>query len=165
MFIYYNDGLDGFDYGDDFGNFVEFIAYEDYKEITGSDPYHGLTTDMITFDPENLFENAGDYVIRATPYTTDCGIKDMSGWGWQEGVGDTITWTFTVTNDIEPILAEKWPPYEHNMGSVLPPDDPWNFAANTAGWATADSLVMVFTDNGRCYWLKVYQIPSAMNRW
>jgi len=144
LFIYHNDLLDGFELGDDFGNFVEFIPFSDPKiTITGSDRYQGLDADVVTFDPDNLFENAGMYVIRVSGYADGCGIRDFAPLGW-EGVNDSITWTFTITNDKEPMLATIDPPYNH----ATAPQVYQSFPADDHGWAMADELVMTFTEDG-----------------
>jgi len=142
IYIYYNDLLDGFNLGTDFGNFVEFIPFTDAKNvITGTDPLKGLTANKITFDPDMNFERAGNYVIRASASNGLCGIEDYANQPWA-GVNDSITWGFTVSNDVEPILAKTNPAYKHAIQNYF------EFPADPHGYVIAPELSMEFTDNG-----------------
>ena len=129
VYIYHHDNTVGWvgDPAIDFGNVVEVIPFWSTTTIpnytlTGSNTYNGFNNDIITFNPVSDFTRIGTYYIRVSG---DC-IRDAQNNFW-EGLGDSTTWKFTVTNDIAPVLAATTPAYDH-MGArweyvELPADD------------------------------------------
>jgi len=157
LFIYHNDLLDGFQKGTDFGNFIEFIPFNDPTiEISGSDYYNeNLERNVVTFNPKTTFEKKGIYYIRVSEAAANCGILDDANNGWNSKkvnpttgdprfANDTIQWSFVVSNDVAPMLASTDPAYDHdNNPNIYAPC----FVADEHGFVLAD-LSMTFTDNG-----------------
>jgi hypothetical protein len=142
VYIYHHDAVPGWvgNPAVDFGNIYEFIpfyngALPNYT-LSGTNFYNLLTNDIITVNPVTDFTRVGTYYIRVSG---NC-IKDAQGNYW-EGLGDSSTWRFTVTNDVAPILASTNPTYNHIT-------DPWVYEqlpADQHGFVIAD-LSMKFVD-------------------
>ncbi|MDA3881600.1 MAG: Ig-like domain-containing protein [Prolixibacteraceae bacterium] len=146
IYIYHHDNTMGWvgDPGEDFGNIVEFIPFyvgpssdrfANY-DLDAENVYNGLTNNILTVNPNTTFTRTGTYYIRVSGDV----IGDAQSNYW-DGVGDTITWRFTITNDVAPVLASTDPAYNHNT-------NPWEYEvlpAEDYGYVIAD-LSMSFVD-------------------
>jgi len=141
-----------------FGNAVEFIPWSSafattigdrLIEVSGSDPVVGLTADVITINPNTVFDQQGMYYVRVSGDDifdgggnawSDLGPQHASMWADLNQVTDR-EWTFTITSDEEPTLFATDPMYD----GVNDPDTYELLPANDSGYVMAN-LTMIFKD-------------------
>ncbi len=127
----------------DFGNFVKFIPFFVYQDgewiqnpaiqIEGTDIYNGLTNNKVIVDPDMEFERNYVYYVRVSGnlFCDDFGNK------WA-GIRDN-SWTFTITNDVAPMISAASPILYTEVGA------PETIESETNGYAVSD-LTMWFVD-------------------
>jgi hypothetical protein len=106
-----------------FGNFVEFIPWNSPAiEIVGTDVYNGLVSDSVIIRPD-LTYNEGEWKTNVRYYIRVSSMMWCDGAdNFYTGVHDTTTWEFTITNDVEPVLASVEPLHDITLPVVC--DDP-----------------------------------------
>jgi DNA gyrase subunit A len=136
---------------------VEFKELQNLiKELNKILQSHELQNNIIKEELNNLLEKYGDERrTEIIPFSGDLSVEDMIG-------EEDMVLTITHKGYIKRLATSQWKTQKRGgrgMKGAHTKDD--DFVEHLFIASTHD-MMLFFTDQGKCYWLKVHQIPQAL---
>jgi len=136
---------------------VEFKELQNLiKELNKILQSHELQNNIIKEELNNLLEKYGDERrTEIIPFSGDLSVEDMI-------VEEDMVLTITHKGYIKRLATSQWKTQKRGgrgMKGAHTKDD--DFVEHLFIASTHD-MMLFFTDQGKCYWLKVHQIPQAL---